>query len=137
MRQFNTEEELTAYGVALAAQLTSAHVVTLTGTLGVGKTVLARGICLGLGVSISEVSSPSYALIHHYQGRIPVVHIDLYRLTQIEEFELIGGFDLLHRVLTIIEWPALIEDQLFTPRVDITLNLGVNGVREVETVWSS
>lgn len=126
-----------AYGHALATQLTAAHVVTLTGTLGAGKTVLARGICAGLGVAIDEVASPSYALIHHYQGRIPVVHIDLYRLSHASEFELIGGLELLHQVLCIIEWPALIKDEIKRPRVDISLTIGANGMREVETVWNT
>ncbi len=135
MQQFNTEEALMAYGVELATQLTPAHVVTLTGTLGVGKTVLARGIAVGLGVDMSEVASPSYALIHHYAGHIPLAHIDLYRLTHADEFELIGGLELLHRVLTLIEWPALIQHEISSPRVDITLTLTKDGIREVETVW--
>ncbi len=71
-------------GVELGACLVPGTVVGLIGELGSGKTCLAQGICRGLGVK-EYVTSPSFVLIHEYEGRLPVYHFDLYRLRDAEE----------------------------------------------------
>lgn len=78
----HSEEETLAWAIAFAARLQAGDAVALSGNLGAGKTVVCRGIALGLGFS-GDVHSPSYALVHEYAGgRLPLFHMDLYRLAQ-------------------------------------------------------
>jgi tRNA threonylcarbamoyladenosine biosynthesis protein TsaE len=67
-------------GARLGARLAPGDVVALAGELGAGKTELVRGIAAGLGVPPEEVASPSFALVYEYEGRVKLVHVDLYRL---------------------------------------------------------
>jgi tRNA threonylcarbamoyladenosine biosynthesis protein TsaE len=76
-------EETQKVGMELGARLVPGTVVGLIGALGSGKTCLAQGICRGLGVE-EYVTSPSFVLIHEYEGRLPVYHFDLYRLRDAE-----------------------------------------------------
>ncbi len=77
-------KETQKVGMELGARLVPGTVVGLIGELGSGKTCLAQGICRGLGVE-EYVTSPSFVLIHEYEGRMPVYHFDLYRLREAEE----------------------------------------------------
>jgi len=86
-----SEQETVEFGRTFAQLLRGGELVVLRGELGVGKTVFARGVAIGLEIDPDEVSSPSYALIHEYRGgRLDVYHIDLYRLEQPEETETLG-----------------------------------------------
>jgi tRNA threonylcarbamoyladenosine biosynthesis protein TsaE len=80
-------------------------VALLDGPLGAGKTVLAQGMLAGLGVD-ARVTSPTFTLINEYRGRLDVWHADLYRLGAPEEFEAIGGDELLATTtgVTVVEW---------------------------------
>lgn len=74
-------EETQNLGIRLAERLSIPSVVLLRGALGTGKTTLARGIALGLGLEdASLVNSPSFTLVNIYHGRCPIYHVDLYRL---------------------------------------------------------
>ena len=78
--------------------------MVLEGPLGAGKTTLAQGLAAGLGVE-GDVTSPTFALVHEYDGRLPLFHMDLYRLTSSDEFELIGGWEYLRKGgVCPIEW---------------------------------
>jgi tRNA threonylcarbamoyladenosine biosynthesis protein TsaE len=106
-------------GRRLGAMLPAGAVVALIGSLGSGKTCLVQGLARGLGVPESvDVTSPSYTLIHHYPGRHPLVHIDLYRLRGEADADGIGLFEVLHGpCVAVIEWaerldPALLGDHL-------------------------
>jgi len=94
-------------GKKIGARLGAGSVIALIGELGCGKTLFTRGICAGLGVPEREVNSPTFAFVNEYQGRLPVAHIDLYRLNTIdEEFE-IGILDYLARAgegIMVLEW---------------------------------
>ncbi len=81
-------------------------VILLTGELGMGKTVLVRGLAQGLGVlGADKISSPTFTLVNSYQGRCSVHHVDLYRLDSLEEFYSIGLFELVEgNSITLIEW---------------------------------
>jgi len=93
----------------------------LEGTLGAGKTTLAQGLALGLGVT-DPVTSPTFALVHEYGGRLPLFHMDLYRLSSEDEFELIGGWEYFQRDgVCLIEWADRLGDTLPRPYWKICL----------------
>ena len=101
-----TEGELNDWGERFGLAVATPLVVTLSGDLGAGKTTLAKAICRGAGVK-DEVLSPTYALVHEYQAeRLPVYHLDLYRLARPSDVAGIGWDDILGtESLVIIEWP--------------------------------
>ena len=102
----HSEAETSAVGSDLARSLPADAVVLLTGDLGAGKTAFVRGMAEGLGIDPDLVSSPTFTLIQEYRGgRLPLHHVDLYRLRDIEVDDL--GLDELTREggVTAIEWP--------------------------------
>jgi tRNA threonylcarbamoyladenosine biosynthesis protein TsaE len=100
-----SEEETLGLAEELAAGLKGTEVVLLSGELGAGKTVFAKGLARGLGVEdASRVCSPSYTLVNVYGGRVPVFHIDLYRLEKESEIQDLGWDDYLGEGVVIIEW---------------------------------
>jgi tRNA threonylcarbamoyladenosine biosynthesis protein TsaE len=102
-------------------------IVVLEGTLASGKTTLAQGIALGLGIP-DDVTSPTFALVHEYQGRLPLFHMDLYRLTSEEEFELIGGWEYFDRGgVCLIEWADRLGSSLTLPHWTVHLELKDRG----------
>jgi len=97
-------------------------VLALIGNLGVGKTTLIRGIAAGLGVPPTSVSSPTFVLIHEYQGRLPLVHIDLYRLRHEAEAAVIGLAEQFNdTAVTAIEWADRFPSLLPGDRLEIEL----------------
>ncbi len=108
MIRFRTsnEEETERLGAGIGALLIAPATVLLVGTLGSGKTVLARGIFRGLQVDPSLVRSPSFSLVNEYPSpRGPVFHIDLYRLDSASDFESIPLEDILSETtVTVVEW---------------------------------
>ena len=115
--------ETTRIGEALGVLLVPGDVVALTGVLGSGKSVLARGIMAGLGVR-SKMPSPSFVIVATYEGKHPVNHIDLYRLTSPEEAVGAGIEDLLYSDgVSIIEWADRISDLLPAARIDVVIGL--------------
>ena len=91
-------------GEQLAAELQPGDVIAFSGGLGMGKTAFTRGLALGLGVEYA-VTSPTYTIVNEYQGRMPLFHFDLYRLSCYEELEDIGWEDYLSRGgLCCLEW---------------------------------
>jgi tRNA threonylcarbamoyladenosine biosynthesis protein TsaE len=102
----NSEAETASVGRDLASTLSAGAIVLLQGDLGAGKTAFVRGIAEGLGIPPAEVSSPTFTLIQEYRGgRLPLLHVDLYRLRSIEVDDL--GLDelTLGNAVTAIEWP--------------------------------
>ena len=117
-----TVAETDAFGHELAAQLCTGDVLALTGELGSGKTCLVKGIAAGLGIT-QPVTSPTFTIIHEYSGgRLPLYHIDLYRLDSPEQALAIGIMDYLDGDgVTVIEWAEKIDTLL--PAQTIHLNL--------------
>ncbi|MDX1934860.1 MAG: tRNA (adenosine(37)-N6)-threonylcarbamoyltransferase complex ATPase subunit type 1 TsaE [Capsulimonadales bacterium] len=117
------EAETVRIADELAKRLAAGDVLCLSGDLGAGKTTFTRGLVAGLG-SPALVSSPTFSLIHEYPGgRLPVYHVDAYRLRNAEEAEEIGLGEYLGRGdgVTVIEWPERIEPLLPDERLDIEL----------------
>lgn len=89
----------------LAAGFNGIEVVLLTGELGAGKTVFAKGLAAGAGVADPDrVSSPSFTLVNIYEGRSKVFHIDLYRLDRAAEIADLGWEDMLGQGIVVVEW---------------------------------
>src|SRR6056297_1967770 len=102
-----SDNETIKYGIKMGELLKSDQIILLSGELGAGKTKLVKGVAKGLGIK-DEVNSPTFTLIHEYQGRIPLFHMDLYRLKEEEELYDIGFEEYLERDgAVIIEWPEL------------------------------
>ena len=106
-------QETVELGRALARDLQPGDVIALTGELGSGKTCFTKGLALGLNIQ-QEITSPTFTLIHEYHGgRLPLHHVDLYRLRSIEEAIAIGVEEYLRTDgVTVIEWADRIEPLL-------------------------
>ena len=93
-------------GKALGTKLIPGDLVLLFGDLGVGKTCLTQGICLGAGLEKNAyIRSPTFTLINEYQGKVPIFHIDLYRLETEAEIINLGLEEIIYsQAITIIEW---------------------------------
>jgi tRNA threonylcarbamoyladenosine biosynthesis protein TsaE len=89
----DSEHETVRLGRALAELVEPGTVIGLVGPLGAGKTRLARAISEALGVDPADISSPTFVLIHEYEGRLPVFHFDAYRLETPQAFEDLGVAD--------------------------------------------
>ena len=101
-----SEDDTAAVARTLAATLSGGAVVLLSGDLGAGKTAFVRGLAEGLGVDPTEVSSPTFTLIQEYRGgRVPLFHVDLYRLQTAEVDELGLDDERMMEGVTAIEWP--------------------------------
>lgn len=102
----DSETATLALARSLAALLQPGDVIGLEGGLGAGKTTFTRGAVHGLGVAKgTAVTSPTFALLHHYQGRLPIAHADFYRLADEAELEELGIADLLEDGMVLfVEW---------------------------------
>jgi tRNA threonylcarbamoyladenosine biosynthesis protein TsaE len=108
--------ETEAVGERLAGELGPGDVVLVSGELGAGKTTLIRGACRALGVS-EPVRSPTFTIGHTYAGRVPVSHLDLFRLADLgqEDPALLDDY-LTPEAVSFIEWPAAAEPRLGVSR---------------------
>ena len=122
-----SEQETRACGERLGAQAGPGSIYTLTGDLGVGKTVFTQGFAKGLGVE-EPVNSPTFTIVQEYQGgRLPFYHFDVYRIGNVEEMEEIGYEDYFYgEGVCLIEWANLIEEILPKERFDITIEKDLN-----------
>lgn len=96
-----------ALGRRIGERLFPGSVVALIGELGSGKTCFTKGLCAGLGISPRCVNSPTFAFVNEYKGRLPVLHLDLYRIETAEMALEVGILDYLDRAgsgVAIIEW---------------------------------
>lgn len=115
-------EETFALGQKIGRAATPGQVYTLTGDLGVGKTVFTQGVASGLGIT-EPVNSPTFTIVQVYEeGRLPFYHFDVYRIGDIEEMEEIGYDDYFFgEGICLIEWAELIEEILPENRIFITI----------------
>ena len=128
----STSPEATrAFAASLAAVAEPGDVVCLWGERGAGKTVFAKGFGVGLGVR-DTISSPSFVLMGEYAGRLPLFHIDLYRLASAREV-VEGGLldDRQATGVVLIEWPDRLGDALPEDRVDVRIDGGADEPRDL------
>lgn len=108
-----SEAETERLGAVLAGLLGPGMVVGLVGPLGAGKTRLVRAIAVALGVDPGAIASPTFVLIHEYEGILPVFHFDTYRLASPEEFEALDPWDYFRQGgVCLIEWADRVADLL-------------------------
>jgi tRNA threonylcarbamoyladenosine biosynthesis protein TsaE len=113
-------EETEAIGAELAGGLAAGDLVGVSGDLGAGKTTFIRGACRALGVT-TPVTSPTYTIGHLYEGRVPVAHLDLYRLAGLTA-ERWGDLEpYFNGTIVFVEWPEHGGDWL--PQTRVTVNL--------------
>lgn len=103
--ELRSELETDRLGRAISRVAQPSTVIALVGTLGAGKTRLSRAIAEALGVQPQAIASPTFVLIHEYDGRLPVYHFDTYRLSSPAEFEAIGALDYFEAGgVCLVEW---------------------------------
>lgn len=100
-----SEADTRAMAGRLAIGLQPGAVLLLSGDLGAGKTAFTKGLAEGLGIDSSEVTSPTFTLVHEYRGgRLPLIHVDLYRLDRADLDEIGLDQDLAATGVTVVEW---------------------------------
>lgn len=111
--RMRTEEDTRSFGLALARKLQAGDVLALIGDLGTGKTALTRYIGEGLGIR-QRISSPTFTIVREYtDGRLPLYHFDVYRITDPDEMFNIGADEYFYgEGVCIVEWADLIEEIL-------------------------
>jgi tRNA threonylcarbamoyl adenosine modification protein YjeE len=122
-------------GVRLAALLDAGDLVVLTGNLGAGKTVLTQGIGAGLGVD-GSVTSPTFVIARvHRGGRVPLVHVDAYRIGGLAEVDDLDLDASVGDSVTVVEWGAGLVEDLADARLEVDIRRPVEG--DVRTVTIS
>ena len=111
-------EETQAVAQKLAALLRPGDLIAYRGGMGVGKTTFTAGLARGLG-STAWVSSPTFALVHQYQGKIPLCHFDLFRITSLED------------LYSTVEWSENLEAVLPEPHITIEIAMGEGEQRTI------
>jgi tRNA threonylcarbamoyladenosine biosynthesis protein TsaE len=122
--KINGLEETKGFGIKLGKLLNSGDILCLNGDLGAGKTTLTKSIGIGLGVT-DYITSPTFALINEYEGRVPVYHFDVYRLENVEDLYDLGFDDYFYgKGISIIEWADKIEKLLPEERIVLDIEKG-------------
>lgn len=107
-----SSEETITLGKKIGSLLKPNEVIALYGFLGSGKTTLTSGIACGLGVK-GQITSPTFILINEFDGKIPIYHLDLYRIENISEIKDLGIDEYFNKGgVCVIEWPEKLRDLL-------------------------
>jgi len=106
-------------------------VVVLAGELGAGKTAFAQGVARGLGVT-EPVVSPTFVIVREYEGRVPLAHVDVYRLDRLQELHDLGFDELLDAGrVTLVEWGDVAAPLLPSERLEVRLSMTGEDAREI------
>ena len=128
----HSEVETSAAGRDLARHLSTGSVVLLVGDLGAGKTAFVRGLAEGLGIPPDAVSSPTFTIMQEYRGgRLPLFHVDLYRLNDRREIEELGLDEITAGGVLAIEWAEKLSD-VPSGAVGVNLSHGDGDVRTIK-----
>jgi tRNA threonylcarbamoyladenosine biosynthesis protein TsaE len=119
----NKEIETRALGRRIGERVAAGTVVGINGTLGTGKTRLAQGIGCGLGIDADSIVSPTYTLcVPYYTGRLPLIHLDAYRIQDVSEVDELGLDELVDEgAVLVVEWSDRIVNYL--PPLDLLISI--------------
>ncbi len=122
--RLNAESDTARFGAVLAEALAKGEAICLSGPLGAGKSVMARGLVRALAPDERDVPSPTFTLVQFYQGRrFPIAHFDLYRLADAAEAFEIGLDEALRDGAAVIEWAERLGHHLPPNRLDVEISL--------------
>ncbi len=117
------------FGKIIARHLVPGDIICLSGDLGAGKTVLAKGIAQGLGIDKAGVVSPTFVLLRQYEGKLPLFHFDFYRLKDLADIAGLGYEEFLYgNGVSVIEWPGRMRTLL--PKQNLLVELSVRAGEE-------
>ena len=126
-----SSEETIALGEKIGSMLKKGDVIALQGTLAAGKTTITKGIALALGID-EDVTSPTFTLISEYYGRMPLYHMDVYRLDTTEDFVGLGVEEMLYgNGVCVVEWSEKVMTELPPNTIIIRLEARDDGARLV------
>ena len=124
-------EETEQFAERFASRLRPGDLIAFRGGMGAGKTAFVRGLARGLGVK-GEVSSPTFALVHEYNGSIPLFHFDMYRIESFEDLYSTGFFDYPDRgAIIVVEWSENIEAVLECSAIVIDISILDESTRKI------
>ncbi|MFW5683672.1 MAG: tRNA (adenosine(37)-N6)-threonylcarbamoyltransferase complex ATPase subunit type 1 TsaE [Spirochaetota bacterium] len=127
----SSPEQTAALGRRIASRLNPGSILLLDGPLGAGKTALAKGIAAGLGVG-ETVTSPTYTIVSEYRGRLPLYHVDLYRISDEEEYLNLGLEELLYADgVSLVEWPERAGAPIPGATATLSIRILKDGRREI------
>jgi tRNA threonylcarbamoyladenosine biosynthesis protein TsaE len=127
----HSESETADVGRQLARSFVAGSVVLLIGDLGAGKTAFVRGLAQGLGIAPEEVSSPTFTLMQEYRGgRVPLIHVDLYRLNDSREIDDLGLEELGLESVLAIEWGEKLPRKL-ADAIEVRIDHGDGDERRI------
>ena len=126
----DSADETRAVAVALGELLAPGDLVLLVGDLGAGKTAFAQGLARGLGVE-EPVTSPTFTIVQEYAGRLPVVHVDVYRLDRLQDLYDLGLEEAGDRGVTVVEWGDLVEQAVPAEHLVVRIEPGAADTERV------
>ncbi len=131
----SSEHETEALGETLGKKLPAGSVVAFTGDLGAGKTAFVRGMARGLGIP-TRVTSPTFTIVSEYEeGRLPLFHFDMYRLSSADELFDIGWEDYLRRNgICAVEWSEHVSEALDEDCIRVDIRRGARDHERVITI---
>ncbi len=127
-----TSEETIELGYKIGQKLKKGNIIAMQGTLAAGKTTITKGIAKALEIT-DTITSPTFCLISEYYGKMPLYHMDVYRLEGSEDFENLGTEDMLYGDgVCIIEWSEKIMDSLPKETIIINIQPQDDGSRKIQ-----
>lgn len=134
--RIRSEREMIKLGEILGERVLPGDLLFLSGELGAGKTTLVKGIAKGMRIK-ADITSPTFQLIKTYQGKYKLNHLDLYRLSEELETEILEPEELTEDGVTVIEWGGFLKNRLFKEYLEINIGYSdVNDLRQVTLVPS-
>lgn len=127
-----SHQETEELGTKIGKKLKKGDVISLRGSLGAGKTVIAKGIAKALNIN-EAIVSPTFTLVQEYEGTLNLYHLDIYRLSGEDEFESMGGEEFLYPDgVTLIEWSEKIDSMLPENTIYINIEIDENSFRHIQ-----
>lgn len=128
----HSADETVRLGEKIGKKLKKGDIIAMQGTLAAGKTTITKGIAKALGV-FDEITSPTFCLISEYCGKMPLYHMDVYRLDGAEDFINLGVDDMLYGDgVSVIEWSEKIVDELPEKTIILRISPQKDGSRKIE-----